>query len=140
MNIKTLITIAAALAFTFVSTGQASAQEFVYRPLNPAFGGNPGNYSWMLQSANAQNLYQAQAQDRFARDPLADFQQSLQRQVLSELTRQIVRIEFGEGELQDRRFEFGEFSIEIFPGPDGVEIVIINILTGDQTSVNIPNF
>ena len=35
--------------------GKAYAQDFVYTPKNPAFGGNPYNYSWLLSSAQAQN-------------------------------------------------------------------------------------
>lgn len=125
----------------FVGISTASAQEMVYYPKNPAFGGNPGNYGWLLNSANTQNLHEESRQAGFQRDPLADFQNSLQRQVLSQLTRDIVRREFGDGEeLQQQRFEFGEFSIEVNPGTDGVQISIFNILTGDETSVTIPNF
>lgn len=120
---------------------QANGQEMVYSPKNPAFGGNPGNYSWLLNSANTQNLFEESRQSGFQRDPLEDFQNSLQRQVLSQLTRDLVRREFGEGEaLEESRFEFGEFNIEVVPGTDGVRIQIFNVLTGDETSVTIPNF
>jgi len=125
----------------FLNVSAVSAQEMVWRPLNPAFGGNPGNYGWMLNSANTQNLHEETRESGFQRDPLADFQNSLQRQVLSQLTRDIVRREFGEGEaLEEQRFEFGEFNIEVMPGTNGVQIRIFNILTGDETSVTIPNF
>ena len=133
-----------ATAFTvalFLNVSAVSAQEMVWRPLNPAFGGNPGNYGWLLNSANTQNLHEETRESGFQRDPLADFQNSLQRQVLSQLTRDIVRREFGEGEaLEEQRFEFGEFNIEVSPGDNGVQIRIFNILTGDETSVTIPNF
>lgn len=129
------------IAALFLNVSAATAQEMVYRPLNPAFGGNPGNYGWMLNSANTQNLHEETRESGFQRDPLADFQNSLQRQVLSQLTRDIVRREFGEGEaIEEQRFEFGEFNIEVNPGTDGVQIRIFNILTGDETSVTIPNF
>jgi curli production assembly/transport component CsgF len=125
----------------FLNVTAVSAQEMVWRPLNPAFGGNPGNYGWLLNSANTQNLHEETRDSGFQRDPLADFQNSLQRQVLSQLTRDIVRREFGEGEaLEEQRFEFGEFNIEVTPGSNGVQIRIFNILTGDETSVTIPNF
>lgn len=129
------------IAALFLNVSAATAQEMVYRPLNPAFGGNPGNYGWMLNSANTQNLHEETRESGFQRDPLADFQNSLQRQVLSQLTRDIVRREFGEGEdIEEQRFEFGEFNIEVNPATDGVQIRIFNILTGDETSVTIPNF
>lgn len=119
---------------------QVDAQQLVYEPKNPAFGGNPVNYSWLKISADTQNLYQTErSYDLYQRDPLADFQSSLQRQVLSQLTRDLVRQQF-EGEIQESRFEFGEFTIEISPGADGIEIIIFNILTGDETSIKIPYF
>ena len=33
------------------------ASELVYCPINPAFGGNPLNYQWLLSSAQAQNKF-----------------------------------------------------------------------------------
>lgn len=136
-----IISITCLATILFLNISTATAQEMVYRPLNPAFGGNPGNYGWLLNSANTQNLHEATRESGFQRDPLADFQNSLQRQVLSQLTRDIVRREFGEGEaLEEQRFEFGEFNIEVSPGDNGVQIRIFNILTGDETSVTIPNF
>ena len=121
---------------------QVRAQQFVYEPRNPAFGGNPMNYSWMLNSANAQNQHEATRDPRLTRDPLEDFQASLQRQVLSQLTRDIARRQLGltDEEMKESRFEFGEFTIEVIPGVDGVQVVIFNILTGDETSITIPNF
>jgi len=46
---KTLFTILMIVSF-FVA-GKTYGQQFVYTPINPAFGGNPYNYSWMLSSA-----------------------------------------------------------------------------------------
>ncbi|MCH8556724.1 MAG: curli assembly protein CsgF [Balneolia bacterium] len=142
MKSRFLLTLFSIVAlFFFFTVQEVKAQQMVYRPLNPAFGGNPGNYGWMLQSANAQNRFSATTGAGFQRDPLADFQASLQRQILSQLTRDIVNQQFGEdGEVSERRFDFGEFSIEVVPGLDGVDILITNILTGDQTTVSIPSF
>jgi len=124
-----------------LNPGQAEAQDFVYQPKNPAFGGSYANYSWMMNSANQQNKFQ-QSGGGFSRDPLANFEQSLQRQVLSQLTRQIIGDRFGEGNIdlsKRSNFEFGEFNISINPGPDGVSINIQNILSGESTTVTIPS-
>jgi len=117
------------------------AQDFVYTPKNPAFGGSPLNYQWLMSSANTQNKFQENRDFGFNRDPLADFQQSLQRQVLSELTRNLVRDRFGQDlDLsQESRLEFGEFTIDVTPGANGVTIRIFNVLTGEETSITIPN-
>ncbi|MDZ7806585.1 MAG: curli assembly protein CsgF [Gracilimonas sp.] len=118
------------------------AQDFVYTPKNPAFGGNPINFQWLNSSANTQNKFTESGRSAFERDPLADFEQSLQRQVLSQITRNIVGNQLGLDSdfSEDSRFEFGEFTIEVTPGTDGVQIRIFNILTGDETNITIPNF
>lgn len=129
------------LIFIFLASTGMSAQQLVYEPRNPAFGGNPINYQWMLSSANLQNRFEVSRQAGLQRDPLQDFQNSLQRQILSQLTRDIIMRRFGDGEpLQESRYEFGEFAIDVIPGLDGITITIFNILTGDETSITIPNF
>lgn len=130
------------ISFMFLLAASTSAQDLVYEPKNPAFGGHPGNYSWLKSSADTQNLFEEDlSSGRFERDPLQDFKNSLQRQVLSQLTRDLVLRQFGEGEeIQESRFEFGEFVIEVIPGLDGIQLRIFNILTGDETSITIPNF
>lgn len=136
------------LIFAFILSGimilgmslSAAAQDFVYQPKNPAFGGTYANYSWMMNSANQQNKFQDSGSG-FSRDPLANFEQSLQRQVLSQLTRQIIGDRFGEDNInldEQNTYEFGEFNINVNPGPDGVSIDIQNILSGESTSITIP--
>jgi len=47
-NIAVLTIAIAAMA------GAASASQLVYKPVNPAFGGDPQNGSWLLSQASAQ--------------------------------------------------------------------------------------
>ena len=39
------------------SCGVVQATELVYTPINPSFGGNPLNGTWLLNNAQAQNDY-----------------------------------------------------------------------------------
>jgi curli production assembly/transport component CsgF len=39
------------------SCGLVQATELVYTPVNPSFGGNPLNGTWLLNNAQAQNDY-----------------------------------------------------------------------------------
>lgn len=139
--IRLLALLSSTVLFLLVFSSASQAQQLVYRPTNPAFGGSPYNYQWMLSSANAQNLYQGSRTSAYQRDPLADFENSLQRQVLSQLTRNLVRDELGENLdlTQENTLEFGEFSINVNPGIDGVKIGIYNVLTGEETNITIPN-
>ena len=119
---------------------QVHAQQLIYQPTNPAFGGFSTNYQWLLSSAQLQNPYEEETSSRFIRNPLADFQQSLQRQILSQLSRELIGSRFGGLDLtQPGTYELGDFNIEIVPGLDGVVIRVFNILTGEETTVTIPN-
>ena len=124
--------------------GQAAyAQDFVYQPTNPAFGGNNFNYGWLLSSAQAQNGFTEEQDDvrsRFDRDPLQDFEQTLNRQILSQLTRQLTQDQFGEGGLQEGQYEIGNYQIDVAPGADAIQITILDITTGSQTTVSVPYF
>lgn len=71
--------------------GISFGQNFVYQPLDPAFGGSYLNYSWLLSSANAQNPYKGGKSFSFFQNPLENFQRRVQRQVLGQLTQQIIR-------------------------------------------------
>lgn len=122
---------------------ESYSQDFVYTPINPAFGGNPYNYSWMLSSAQAQNTFKETSSaldDLFDEDPLADFQESLNRQILSEISRQIYYNQFGEEGLQEGFYEFGSYQIDVSPTTEGMQIKIIDVSTGSETTVLIPYF
>ena len=118
------------------------SQQFVYKPKNPFFGGDTFNYQQMIASAQAQNIYTADnGQDLFNEDPLADFQNNINRQILSQLTRSLTSGIFGEdGQLQDGTYEIGDYQIEISSGIEGIDISILDILNGGTTVVTVPYF
>ncbi len=117
----------------------AQSQDLIYIPKNPAFGGSPANYSWLINSANTQNAFE-QERDPFRRDPLQNFEENLQRQILNQLSRDLVRERFGELDFsQEGRFDVGDFIVEVTPGIDGLNINIFNKLTGEESTVTVPN-
>lgn len=122
----------------------AMAQDFVYTPKNPAFGGNPYNYSWMMSSAQAQDTYKspeaASSQMGITRDPAQDFAESLNRQILSRLSREIVTRQFGEEALDEGTYVLGDYMIEIGNASDGININIVDNKTGATTQVSVPFF
>lgn len=134
---KTLI-----IVFFFVA-GKTYAQDFVYTPKNPAFGGNPYNYSWLLSSAQAQNDIKETSSTSYSSyrsDPLDDFTESLNRQILSQLSRQIVANQFGENALTQGTYTLGDYQIEIGDQGSGMSITITDGTTGTQTTVEVPYF
>ncbi len=80
----------ATLIATVASVGHAVATELVYVPVNPSFGGNPGNAAGLLAIANAQNHFRAPTNS-----PLDNFNNSLQQAILSRLTSQTLTTIFG---------------------------------------------
>jgi len=123
----------------------ALAQDLVYTAKNPAFGGNPYNYSWMLSSAQAQDTYKApvdesSAYSRYATDPAQDFAESLNRQILSRLSREIVTRQFGEEALAEGSYLLGDYQIDIGDAGNGVNITITDNTTGATTTVEVPYF
>ena len=130
------------IVFFFVA-GKTYGQDFVYTPKNPAFGGNPYNYSWLMSSAQAQNDITESSDDTYSgysSDPLEDFTESLNRQILSQLSRQIVSKQFGEDALSSGTYTLGDYQIEIGDQSDGLNITIVDSSTGTQTTVEVPYF
>jgi curli production assembly/transport component CsgF len=76
----------------------AVATEIVWVPINPSFGGYPGNSSWLMASAQAQNKLVEKSAPYTRTDPFEDFEYNLKRQYLSMLSRKIIEEAFGEEE------------------------------------------
>jgi curli production assembly/transport component CsgF len=138
---RTLFTILI-IVFFFVA-GKTYAQDFTYQPKNPAFGGNPYNYSWLMSSAQAQNDIKQTSSSTYSpasTDPLKDFTESLNRQILSQLSRQIVAKQFGEDALSAGTYVLGDYQIDVTDQTNGLNITILDNKSGSQTTVSVPYF
>ena len=133
------------LVFMFFCQGNLFGQELVYTPINPSFaGGNYFNGQWLLAQAQAQNNIKESSDfdyKSYRQDPLADFNESLNRQILSRLSRDLINNAFGEDSFKEEgHYELGDFFIDIIPGGSGISIIINDISTGDQTTIEIPYY
>lgn len=138
-----LLTVIIFLSLGFIA--ELSAQDLVYRPINPAFGGDTFNYSWLLSSAQAQDSTTDPSAETtsssFTRaTSLETFQQQLNTQLLSQLSRNLVTSQFGEEGLEDGSYNIGSLEVNVVTGVDGVTISILDITTGESTDVIIPFF
>jgi curli production assembly/transport component CsgF len=117
----------------------AYAQDVVYRPISPTFGGNPFNSNHVLGVANANNN---------TRDPSATssnsqadiFARQLQSRLLSALSSQIVDAIFGDNPQESGTISFGGQTIEFFRSLDDVTLIIRNDETGEETRIVVPLF
>jgi curli production assembly/transport component CsgF len=57
MKTKTFLQCTSMLLLGLGSGSVVQATELVYTPINPSFGGNPLNGTWLLNNAQAQNDY-----------------------------------------------------------------------------------
>jgi len=133
------------LLFTVVVCVGVRAQTFSYTPINPAFGGNTFNYSWLQSSATAQDRTVDPAQRRTAattantNSTLNNFSQSIQNQLLSRITSQLIGNQFGEGDLKEGTYRFGDYQVEISNAADGVRVRIVDG-KGGETTITVPYY
>ena len=127
------------LAALSVGAHAAHAQKFVYEPINPAFGGNTFNYSWLQASAAAQNRIQDPVSTTAAADPLAQFSANLNQQVLSQLTSRLITSQFGQGAIKPGSYTVGAYQVQVSQGTSGVVVTVTDTGTGNQTTITIPN-
>ena len=144
MKIHKCISIVFSLLFLLSFSNQLQAQDLTYKPVNPAFGGSTFNYQWLLNSAKEQNLLKNPDINQSRTSPngstLDDFTASLNRQLLSQLSRQLVSAQFGEEGLGEGSYSIGSFDIEVQNISEGISITINDASTGGQTQVIIPYF
>ena len=127
------------LAFGCFLMPTINAQDFVYQPKNPAFGGDTFNYNWLLSSAQTQNLLEDE-QPLNTRSTLETFTESLNRQLLNNISRQLITTEFGENGLSDGTYTLGNFTLDVQSTLDGLSITILDTALGEQTQIIIPYF
>ena len=130
--------IALLAAFGTAAGPAASAQELVYEPINPSFGGDSFNSSHLLGIANSQNDYS----DPDARNGLdsqsEQFVRQLQSRLLSSLAGEVNEAIFGENPQDSGTITFGDQVIEFVRGVDSVQLTITDLSTGAVTEIEIP--
>lgn len=124
MTLRMLIAAGTLLAFS----GQAT--ELVYTPINPSFGGNPLNGSFLLSKAQAQNDNQAAGNEK---DFVTRFKESLERNIINSITRGVA-----DGEITDGVYDTGDYRVEVASTGNGVMLTITNLLSGEVTVIEMP--
>lgn len=131
------------LLFVILLAGnEVLAQQLVYTPINPSFGGYYYNGQTLLSEAQAQNGFTSgtNSSNPYSQNPLDNFKNTLNQQILSQLSRQLLSNLFGEAGLTAGHYDLGDYSIDISPGGDGVHIDIFDNTTGDQSTIIVPYF
>lgn len=120
---------------------QAWGSELRYVPVNPSFGGNPNNASWLQSAANAQNDFKAP--EKSAKDKFSD---SLQSAIITKLQSAIINGTDGlfnaNGDLvMDKSVTIGNFTVKAQKSNDNkLTITTHDNTTGQDTTVVIDYF
>ncbi|MDD3838118.1 MAG: curli assembly protein CsgF [Phenylobacterium sp.] len=131
--------VAAACLMTWA--GSACAQDLVYQPINPSFGGNPFNSAHLLGVAGAINDYKDPSAKTSTGSSQSDlFARQLQSRLLSALSSQITGAIFGENPQETGNVNFGGQQISWVRTLEAVTVTIVDDATGAETVIEVPTF
>ncbi|MBN2595286.1 curli assembly protein CsgF [Labilibaculum sp.] len=140
MNIIKIVFVLSFLSLLFST--ESMAQDFVYKPINSSFGGDQYNYNWLLNSATQQNrIEDPNADSALNNDPLDDFQDNLNRQILNQLSSKLVNSIFGDNnQLETGSYNLGNYKVDISEDASGVTVNVSDITNGNFTNIVIPSY
>lgn len=136
-NLAAAVTLAVALGSTI---GHADASELVYTPINPSFGGNPTNGSILLNSAQATNKHKDPSASSALgqKTPLQQFNESLERSILNQLSAAAASKISGGGKLVPGTVETANFLIDIVDLGGGLlQVTTTDKVTGAASSFQV---
>ena len=107
--------------------------------MNPFFGGETFNYQQMMSSASAQNPFDDYDFPSYETSTIGDFEEQINRQILNEISTGLFGSNYGDGRLESGVYTYGSMNINIQDYFGGVTIRIIDIKTGEQTTIVLPN-
>jgi curli production assembly/transport component CsgF len=127
------------VAIICLSESPASAQQVVYTPVNPAFGGSSFNYNYLQGTADAQNQFKNKPQATSKYDYNQQFIQQLQTMLYSSLAQKVsstisncTSTCAGSITLGDQKVTYSN---------DGTTITLmITDSTGKVTTISVPSF
>jgi len=129
--------LACLLLISILTPAPILASPLIYVPQNPSFGGSPINGSVLMSSAQAQNKIKdpGLADDDEEETPLDEFNERLQRALLSRLTNTLSdTLVDDEGNLVPGTTETSDFTVIITDLGDGeVRVETVDRATGDST-------
>ncbi|WP_299579418.1 curli assembly protein CsgF [uncultured Microbulbifer sp.] len=119
------------LAAIFFASGTAMATELIYEPVNPNFGGNPLNGTYLLQNAQSQDSnedpdkYDSMYEQPSALDRFSD---SLETRLLNQLLTDV-------GDGNSGELITDDFVVQIVDNDGVLTVLITDRNTGDKSEI-----
>jgi curli production assembly/transport component CsgF len=133
----------------FMASSAAYADDLVYTPINPSFGGNPLNSSHLLSLANAQRDATAGDVDNgtggtggtgggdTSESDIDLFIRQLQGRLLSALASQVTEAIFGDNPQDNGTITFGDTTVQFDRTADAITLTITDG-EGTVTVITVP--
>lgn len=131
---KVLVGVAFALA-SLVFVSLAFADEIRYKPVNPSFGGDSLNGSFLLGQASAQKRFSPHINRPSA---VEQFSETISRTLLSKVAHQISETILGENASNSGSFTVGDTAVDFKKEGQEVVINVVDSATGNKTVVKLP--
>jgi curli production assembly/transport component CsgF len=134
-----------AMTLTLMLPPLSQAQELVYTPVNPSFGGSSFNSSHLLSTAEIHRPDPPESDAGAFGDPRSTqtnfFIRQLESRILSRLSLDIVDKIFGDDAEPSGEFVFSDTTISFETLLDGTILLdIVDNATGGTTTIEIPAF
>ncbi|MHB0775013.1 curli assembly protein CsgF [Halomonas sp. WWR20] len=112
-------------------SGGVQAGELVYQPINPSFGGDPFNGSYLLGKAQAQDTHKDPSlEDYTSLTSTERLIQSLQSRLLADL---VNGVEDG----QTGSFVSDDYSVIVDNSGGALSLEVTDLVSGDVTSIQV---
>ncbi|KZL14768.1 curli assembly protein CsgF [Pseudovibrio sp. Ad37] len=132
-----------------LSVGSSHAQQLVYQPTNPSFGGYAANTTHLFATANAQKTATVGGSNKYGSgsgsgadgsgSSLADlFVRQLQNRLIYALADQVSQAIFGDDPKDSGTVSFGDQKVSFVRGTDSIQLQIIDESTGAITDITVP--
>lgn len=118
-----------------LGTTSAQAGPLVYQPVNPSFGGDSFNGSYLMSNASAQNDHE---RPKNPSDSLENFERTITSSLLNRISFQIADQIFGENAAESGQFQVGDSILSFQRSGDNVDITIFDGVTGNSTVITVP--
>lgn len=142
MIMNSLKSAAFAISLAVCLSTPASAGSLVYTPVNPSFGGNPLNGSWLLSQAQAQNQYTPKtpapsaSANTTALSPGQQFAATLTSQLYASLANNITQAIFGPNAQTSGTYQFEGTTINFNRVGNNINITVFDGTT--TTTITVP--
>ncbi|MFA0810978.1 curli assembly protein CsgF [Microbulbifer epialgicus] len=130
MKIKSLI-VTAIVPFSIFVSGTGNTTELIYEPVNPNFGGNPLNGTYLLQNAQSQDRHEDpnKPEDLYEQPSALDrFTDSLETRLLNQLLTDV-------GDGNSGELITDDFVVQIVDNDGVLTVLITDRNTGDKSEI-----